>query len=48
MSGYLFGLMALAAFIVAFMGTGRAKATAGSASGIKVHSRPIYHGLNAA
>lgn len=40
--------MALAAFIIAFFGANRAKATAGASSGTKAHSRPIYHGLNAA
>lgn len=40
--------MALAAFIIAFFGTSRARSANGAAVGVKVHSRPIYHGLNAA
>jgi len=47
MAGYLFGFMALAALLAAFFGSARSKANRGKAT-IKTHSRPIYHGLNAA
>lgn len=47
MAGYLFGFMALAAVIVAFLGAARSRANRRVAT-VKVHSRPIYHGLNAA
>ncbi len=47
MSGYLFGMMALAAVVVAYFATARAKSIYSGAQ-VKVHSRPIYHGLNAA
>ena len=49
MSGYLFAVMALGAFIIAFFGTRRAAATNNNVSlEGKAHSRPIYHGINAA
>jgi hypothetical protein len=47
MAGYLFGLMALAAVAAYFMATARAR-SARDASAEKSHSRPVYHGLNAA
>lgn len=47
MAGYLFGLMAIASVIVYFVGAGRARHVRSLAEG-KSHSRPIYHGLNAA
>lgn len=47
MAGYLFGFMALAALVVALLGMARGRRTR-LASGEKTHSRPIYHGLNAA
>jgi len=47
MVGYLFGLMALAALVAAFFGAARSRANRRSAT-VKTHSRPIYHGLNAA
>lgn len=47
MAGYLFGFLALIAFIAAFLGAGRGRSKQRAAQG-KTHSRPIYHGLNAA
>jgi phosphate transport system permease protein len=47
MAGYLFGFMALAALLAALFGSARSKANRGKAT-VKTHSRPIYHGLNAA
>ena len=47
MAGYLFGLMAVAAVVVYFLASARARANQFGATG-KTHSRPIYHGLNAA
>ncbi|MFN3635705.1 MAG: phosphate ABC transporter permease subunit PstC [Rhizobium rhizophilum] len=47
MSGYLFGLMALGAIAIYFFATSRASSVYAGAQ-VKVHSRPIYHGLNAA
>ncbi|KAB2952226.1 MAG: phosphate ABC transporter permease subunit PstC [Rhizobiaceae bacterium] len=47
MTGYLFGFLALAAMVMAFAGFSRGRSAAGKASE-KAHSRPIYHGLNAA
>ncbi|MEX0954132.1 MAG: phosphate ABC transporter permease subunit PstC [Rhizobiaceae bacterium] len=47
MAGYLIGFMALAAVVAAFLGVARSKANRSRAT-IKTHSRPIYHGLNAA
>ena len=47
MTGYLFGLLALAALVMAFAGMSRSCAARERASE-KAHSRPIYHGLNAA
>jgi len=47
MTGYVFAFLALAALVMAFAGFNRGKATRGGAQG-KTHSRPIYHGLNAA
>ncbi len=48
MAGYLIGLMALAALASAFVGIWRARNKRDAAGGAKSHSRPIYHGLNAA
>ncbi|APO68013.1 phosphate ABC transporter permease protein PstC [Rhizobium gallicum] len=50
MSGYLFLVLVAAAVIAAYFGGSRALAVATTAgtSRIKAHSRPIYHGLNAA
>ena len=47
MAGYLLGLMAVAAILVYFFATGRARQRRG-VEGQKAHSRPLYHGLNAA
>ena len=47
MAGYLFGFMALAALLAALFGSARSKANRSKAT-VKTHSRPIYHGLNAA
>lgn len=47
MSGYLLAALALAALVMTFVGSARARATQNGASE-KTHSRPIYHGLNAA
>jgi phosphate transport system permease protein len=47
MAGYLFGLMALAAAVAYFLAAGRAR-TMRDAVAEKSHSRPVYHGLNAA
>ena len=47
MAAYLFGFLALAVLVVALLGTARARRI-GDGRGGKVHSRPIYHGLNAA
>jgi phosphate transport system permease protein len=47
MAGYLFGLMALAAVIAYFLAARRARTTRDAVSD-KAHSRPVYHGLNAA
>ena len=47
MAGYLFGFMALAAMLAAFFGAARSRVNRGKAT-VKTHSRPIYHGLNAA
>lgn len=47
MAGYLLGLMAVAAILVYFLATGRARQRRG-VEGQKAHSRPLYHGLNAA
>ncbi|MGE0500867.1 MAG: phosphate ABC transporter permease subunit PstC [Rhizobiaceae bacterium] len=46
MAGYLLGLIALAAVMVAVWGWRSAKVNRARAG--KAHSRPIYHGLNAA
>ena len=47
MTGYLFGFLALAALVMVFAGVSRSK-SARDAAAQKTHSRPIYHGLNAA
>lgn len=47
MAGYLIGFMALAALVSAVFGAFRARAKRDAAAE-KTHSRPIYHGLNAA
>ena len=47
MSGYLLAALAFAALIMTFVSSARARATQNGASE-KTHSRPIYHGLNAA
>jgi phosphate transport system permease protein len=47
MSGYLLAFLALAALSMAYVGNSRARATHSGAVG-KIHSRPIYHGLNVA
>ncbi len=47
MSGYLIAALALAALMMTFVGCARARATQNGAAE-KTHSRPIYHGLNAA
>jgi phosphate transport system permease protein len=47
MAGYLFGFMALAAMLAAVLGVARGRANRSTAT-LKTHSRPIYHGLNAA
>jgi phosphate transport system permease protein len=47
MAGYLFGFMAVAALLAAMLGTARSRSNRGKAT-VKTHSRPIYHGLNAA
>ena len=47
MAGYLFGFLALAALLAAIFGTARSRSNRGKAT-VKTHSRPIYHGLNAA
>ncbi|MEH7839977.1 phosphate ABC transporter permease subunit PstC [Rhizobium laguerreae] len=50
MSGYLFAILAAAACVAAFAGVYRARAIGAVATTgpLKAHSRPIYHGLNAA
>lgn len=47
MAGYLIGFLAVAALIAAFLGTARSRSNRRVAT-VKTHSRPIYHGLNAA
>ena len=47
MTGYLFLVLAAVAVAAGYAAAGRARA-AGAGTGDKVHSRPIYHGLNAA
>ena len=47
MAGYLFGLMAIGAFVIYLMASSRAR-TVRARSTEKTHSRPLYHGLNAA
>lgn len=47
MTGYLFGLLAVAAVIAYFTAVTRARSHQAVASG-KAHSRPLYHGFNAA
>lgn len=47
MTSYLLVFLAVAAFVVALAALSRARGK-GSASTEKMHSRPIYHGLNAA
>jgi phosphate transport system permease protein len=47
MATYLFGFLALAAIAVSLLGIARARRVRTSQAE-KVHSRPIYHGLNAA
>lgn len=47
MSGYLFGFLAIAVLVVAVIGASRGRAVR-AATASKVHSRPVYHGLNAA
>lgn len=47
MAGYLIVFMAVAALIAAFLGTARSRSNRRAAT-VKTHSRPIYHGLNAA
>ncbi len=47
MTGYSFGLLALAAAIVYFLASFKARSIRAAGAG-KVHSRPVYHGLNAA
>ena len=47
MTDYLFGFLALAALAMAFAGLSRGRAARARATE-KAHSRPIYHGLNAA
>lgn len=47
MAGYLFGMMALAAIVVSLLAARRARAKRDLTTG-KAHSRPVYHGLNAA
>lgn len=47
MAGYLFGFMAVAALFAAFLGVARGRSKR-LATAEKTHSRPIYHGLNAA
>lgn len=46
MAGYLLLLLFVAALIMAFVGAARARSQQNTAE--KLHSRPIYHGLNAA
>ena len=48
MAGYLIGFMALAALASAFVGSWQARRKRDAAGRAKSHSRPIYHGLNAA
>ncbi|MBO6717371.1 MAG: phosphate ABC transporter permease subunit PstC [Rhizobiaceae bacterium] len=47
MAGYLFGLMAICAIVVYVLATNRAGSVRDRAAE-KTHSRPVYHGLNAA
>lgn len=47
MAGYLFALMAVAAIVVYVLASARARSKR-DAAGTKAHSRPVYHGLNAA
>lgn len=47
MAGYLLGLLAVAAVITYFAAAARARARQAATAG-KAHSRPLYHGLNAA
>ena len=47
MAGYLFALMAVAAIVVYFLASARARSRRDAAA-TKSHSRPVYHGLNAA
>jgi phosphate transport system permease protein len=47
MAGYLFGLMAMGAVVVYLMASSRARTVRAASTG-KTHSRPLYHGLNAA
>lgn len=47
MAGYLFGSLALAAAVAYLLASARARSKRDSGSG-KSHSRPVYHGLNAA
>lgn len=47
MLGYLLVFLALAAATAAYAGSRRAQAALG-ATDVKAHSRPVYHGLNAA
>jgi phosphate transport system permease protein len=47
MAGYLFGLLALAAVIAYFAASARARRRQAAATS-KAHSRPLYHGINAA
>ncbi|MCV0394107.1 MAG: phosphate ABC transporter permease subunit PstC [Rhizobiaceae bacterium] len=48
MAGYLIGFLALAALVSAIAGALRAGGKRDMAAAPKAHSRPIYHGLNAA
>ena len=48
MAGYLIWFMALAALVSTFVGSWRARQKRDGAGNSKSHSRPIYHGLNAA
>lgn len=47
MAGYLFALMAVAAIVVYVLASARARSKR-DAAGTRAHSRPVYHGLNAA
>ena len=47
MAGYLFGLMVVGAAVAYLMASSRAR-TVKAGSSEKTHSRPVYHGLNAA